>query len=152
MAAYPLDISTSPTSSAPSTSSPRAAAEGASRTIDGYEAMHLSGQIRWLPKGDVVGQRRFIHTLSLASLRNSMLNIAGPSLPSLAICNRSLYPDTEDPWASGTIDKVALEVARHPDTAIEIQDLEAAFKAAGLNALSRRDGWSAPYGYSVPGD
>ena len=40
-------------------------AEGASRTIDGYEAMHLirKGQIRWLPKGDVVGQRRFIHTL-----------------------------------------------------------------------------------------
>jgi len=30
-----------------------------------YEAMHLirKGQIRWLPKGDVVGQRRFIHTL-----------------------------------------------------------------------------------------
>jgi hypothetical protein len=35
------------------------------RTIDGYEAMHLirKGQIRWLPQGDVVGQRRFIHTL-----------------------------------------------------------------------------------------
>jgi hypothetical protein len=33
-------------------------AEGALRTIDGYEAMHLirKGQIRWLPKGDVVGQ------------------------------------------------------------------------------------------------
>ena len=31
----------------------------------GYEAMHLirKGQIRWLPKSDVVGQRRFIHTL-----------------------------------------------------------------------------------------
>ena len=40
-------------------------AEGALRTIDGYEAMHVirKGQIRWLPKGDVVGQRRFIHTL-----------------------------------------------------------------------------------------
>ena len=40
-------------------------AEGARRTIDGYEAMHLirKGQIRWLPKGDVVGQRQFIHTL-----------------------------------------------------------------------------------------
>jgi hypothetical protein len=27
--------------------------------------MHLirKGQIRWLPKGDVVGQQRFIHTL-----------------------------------------------------------------------------------------
>jgi transposase-like protein len=40
-------------------------AEGSWRTIGGYEAMHLirKGQIRWLPKGDVVGQRRFIHTL-----------------------------------------------------------------------------------------
>jgi transposase-like protein len=40
-------------------------AEGALRTIDGYEAMHLirKGQIRWLPKGDVVGQRQFIHIL-----------------------------------------------------------------------------------------
>jgi transposase, IS6 family len=40
-------------------------AEGALRTIDGYEAMHLirKGQIRWLPQGDVVGHRRFIHSL-----------------------------------------------------------------------------------------
>src|SRR5712691_10743906 len=40
-------------------------AEGALRTIDGYEAMHLirKGQIRWLPKGDVAGQLRFIQTM-----------------------------------------------------------------------------------------
>jgi hypothetical protein len=40
-------------------------ADGALRTIDGYEAMHLirKRQIRWLPKGDVIGQRQFIHTL-----------------------------------------------------------------------------------------
>jgi transposase, IS6 family len=40
-------------------------AEGACRTIEGYKAMHLirKGQIRWLSKGDVVGQRQFIHTL-----------------------------------------------------------------------------------------
>lgn len=40
-------------------------AEGALRTIEGYEAMHLirKGQIRWLPKGDVLGQRQFIHSL-----------------------------------------------------------------------------------------
>ena len=40
-------------------------AEGAWRTIEGYEAMHLirKGQIRWLSKGDVLGQRQFIHTL-----------------------------------------------------------------------------------------
>ena len=40
-------------------------AEGASRTIEGYEAMHAirKGQICWLSKGDVVGQRQFIHAL-----------------------------------------------------------------------------------------
>src|SRR5215471_14022510 len=40
-------------------------AEGALRTIDGYEAMHVirKGQIRWLAKGDVVGQRQFVHAL-----------------------------------------------------------------------------------------
>jgi transposase, IS6 family len=39
--------------------------EGACRTIEGYEAMHLirKGQIRWPPKGDCLGQRQFIHTL-----------------------------------------------------------------------------------------
>jgi len=39
--------------------------EGASRTIEGYEAMHAirKGQIRWLDKGDVIGQRPFIHAL-----------------------------------------------------------------------------------------
>ena len=40
-------------------------AEGAWRTIEGYEAMHAirKGQIRWLDRGDVVGQRQFIHAL-----------------------------------------------------------------------------------------
>jgi hypothetical protein len=40
-------------------------AEGAWRTIEGDEAMHLirKGQIRRLATGDVVGQRHFIHTL-----------------------------------------------------------------------------------------
>ena len=39
--------------------------EGALKTIEGYEAMHLirKGQIRWLQKGDVVAQRTFIHNL-----------------------------------------------------------------------------------------
>ena len=39
--------------------------EGACRTIEGYEAMHAirKGQVRWVAKGDVVGQRQFIHTL-----------------------------------------------------------------------------------------
>jgi hypothetical protein len=35
-------------------------AEGAWRTIEGYEAMNVirKGQIRWLAKGDVTGQRQ----------------------------------------------------------------------------------------------
>ena len=39
--------------------------EGACRTIQGYEAMHAirKGQIRWVAKGDPVGQRQFIHTI-----------------------------------------------------------------------------------------
>ncbi len=38
---------------------------GALNTIAGYEAMHMirKGQIRWLAKGDVVGQIRFIHLI-----------------------------------------------------------------------------------------
>ena len=37
--------------------------DGAWRTIEGYEAMHMirKGQVRWLPKGDVAGQVLFIH-------------------------------------------------------------------------------------------
>ena len=40
-------------------------AEGACGTIEGYEAMHAirKGQIRWVAKGDPVGQRQFIHTI-----------------------------------------------------------------------------------------
>ena len=39
--------------------------QGALRTIEGYEAMHAirKGQIRWLKKGDAIGQRQFIHTV-----------------------------------------------------------------------------------------
>ena len=39
--------------------------EGALRIIEGYETMHLirRGQIRWLPKSDVMGQRRFVHAI-----------------------------------------------------------------------------------------
>jgi transposase-like protein len=40
-------------------------AEGACRTIDGYEAMHAirKGQVRWVAKGDVIAQRDFIHAI-----------------------------------------------------------------------------------------
>jgi transposase, IS6 family len=39
-------------------------AEGACRTIEGYEAMHAirKGQVRWVAKGDPIAQRQFIHT------------------------------------------------------------------------------------------
>jgi IS6 family transposase len=39
--------------------------EGALSTIAGYEAMNIirKGQIRWLPKGDVRGQKQFIERL-----------------------------------------------------------------------------------------
>jgi len=39
--------------------------EGAIHTIAGYEAMHMirKGQVRWLAKGNVLGQRAFIHSL-----------------------------------------------------------------------------------------
>jgi len=38
---------------------------GALSTIDGYEATRMirKGQVRWLPKGDVLRQRFFIHWL-----------------------------------------------------------------------------------------
>jgi len=40
-------------------------AEGAWRTIQGYEAMHAirKGQVRWVAKGDPVAQRQFIHSV-----------------------------------------------------------------------------------------
>jgi hypothetical protein len=44
--------------------------DGAWRTIQGYEAMHMirKGQVRWLPKGDVAEQVRFINvTFGLAA-------------------------------------------------------------------------------------
>jgi transposase-like protein len=38
-------------------------AHGALYTIQGYEAMHMirKGQIRWIKKGDIAGQVRFIN-------------------------------------------------------------------------------------------
>ena len=40
-------------------------AEGARRTIEGYEAMHAirKGQVRWVAKDDPVGQLQFNHTI-----------------------------------------------------------------------------------------
>jgi hypothetical protein len=43
---------------------------GALSTIAGYEAMNIirKGQIRWLPKGDAAGQKRFVeHMFGIAA-------------------------------------------------------------------------------------
>ena len=39
--------------------------EGAWRTLQGYEVLHMirKGQVRWLPRGDVVGQVQFINSI-----------------------------------------------------------------------------------------
>ena len=39
--------------------------DGAQRTIQGYEAMHMirKGQVRWLSKGDIAAQVRFIQAI-----------------------------------------------------------------------------------------
>jgi hypothetical protein len=46
--------------------------DGALNTIAGYEAMNIirKGQIRWLPKTDIVGQMRFVER-TFASLHSS---------------------------------------------------------------------------------
>jgi len=66
-------------------------AEGALRTIDGYEAMHLirKGQIRWLHKGDVVGQRRSFTNLRHRRMRFSITRAEQASRGPRAVCNRS---------------------------------------------------------------
>ena len=49
---------------------PFATSDGAWRTIQGYEVLDMirKGQVRWLPKGDVLGQIQFIReTLGLKS-------------------------------------------------------------------------------------
>jgi IS6 family transposase len=54
--------------------------EGAWRTIQGYEAMHMirKGQVRGLPKGDVAGQILFIQeTLGF----ESCLKLMDPLVP-----------------------------------------------------------------------
>jgi len=70
-------------------------AEGAWRTIDGYEAMHVirKGQIRWLAKGDVVGQRQFI-TPSSASLLDSPDGLHSNSEFTLAFATHPYRPTT----------------------------------------------------------
>ena len=56
--------------------------DGAIRTIAGYEAMNMirKGQVRWLGKGDIVGQVRFIEQSS-GSLRSCNYSGSRDTLP-----------------------------------------------------------------------
>jgi IS6 family transposase len=67
--------------------------EGALSTIAGYEAMNIirKGQIRWLAKGEVPGQKRFIERLfGTAALTNSRL-----ARQCLVICHCDTTENTE---------------------------------------------------------
>ena len=59
------------------------------RTIAGYEAMNMirKGQVKWLPKDDVVGQVRFVERLFGIQARSSVNipNFCG----SIAVCDRT---------------------------------------------------------------
>jgi hypothetical protein len=53
--------------------------DGAWRTIQGYEVLHMirKGQVRWLPKGDVLGQIQFIRELLGLKAEQSTDEIGG---------------------------------------------------------------------------
>jgi len=65
--------------------------DGALQTVAGYEAMHaiLKGQIRWLPKGDVVGQVP-IHPAESSALPPDHRSRRFNPRPLHAVCDRSL--------------------------------------------------------------
>ena len=62
----------------------------ADRTIRGYEAIHKmrKEQVRWLAKGDVLGQRAFIHSLFGISA-SKLSSLQGTLCYSTTICDRS---------------------------------------------------------------
>jgi len=67
--------------------------ERAWTAIEGYEAMHMirKGQVRRLDKGDVSGQRQFIHNL----FGNRCVELGELTLTACrhsAICNRTAVP------------------------------------------------------------
>jgi hypothetical protein len=66
-------------------------AEGACRTIEGYEAMHAirKGQVRWVPNGDAIAQRDFIHGIS-ASPPRSQQGTRTCSTLGIRICNTTV--------------------------------------------------------------
>src|SRR5207248_5660315 len=71
--------------------------DGAQRTIQGYEAMHMirKGQVRWLEKGDVNEQVRFISiTFGLAAYPDTRKKVQVHTHP--AICKTSIR---SGPWS-----------------------------------------------------
>ena len=64
--------------------------DGALRTIAGYEAMNMirKGQVRWLAKGDIVGQVRFVEE-SLGSTHSGTPVVTSGSSLACPICDRS---------------------------------------------------------------
>ena len=56
---------------------------GARRTIQGYEVVHMirKGQVRWLPKGDVLGLIRFLNETLGASWERNYTGLASGGIP-----------------------------------------------------------------------
>jgi len=58
-----------------------------------YETMHMipKGQVRWLAKGDVLGQRAFVHSLFGIATQKAVIDLQGLLRYITAICDRSLW-------------------------------------------------------------
>jgi transposase-like protein len=96
-------------------------AEGACRTIEGYEATHAirKGQIRWVPKGDPVGQRQFIHAIFGVAAQRLPGYTVGIHTPQLHVFA------TQPPRASGGrihVPRAYGVGGRHPARGIAVQD------------------------------
>jgi hypothetical protein len=98
----------------------------------------LSGKKDWLQQ---VGSLHWVQAEAerLASLYDNDGQLdSNERIINEVACIDPFCPDTDDPLAASIIDKTALEVAKHPDIALEIGDLDGAFKTAGLNARQRK--------------
>jgi translation elongation factor EF-Tu-like GTPase len=72
--------------------------DGAWRTIQGYEALHMirKGQVRWLPKGDVLGQIQFIREiLGLKTEEFDRRELAIGSVSPNCFCNTTVVRTIE---------------------------------------------------------
>ena len=58
-----------------------------------YEAMHMirKGQVRWLAKGDALGQRAFVHFLFGIATQKAVIDLHGLLRYVTAICDRSFW-------------------------------------------------------------